>query len=377
MSTMSECHLHIISFDVPYPPDYGGVIDVYYKIKSLSEKGVKIHLHCYEYGRVQQPCLEGLCFEVKYYKRNSPLLSLVSRLPYIVQSRINEELAKNLLLDRYPILCEGFHTSFIVDDGRFDDRNIYVRMHNVEQDYYRLLARSEDKLWKRLFYEMEWRKLRNFERVLPKIKNVVAISQADSDYFSRFVDNVIFIPGFNSFESVLSKKGRGDYVLYHGNLSVNENAKAAEWLVANVFSKVDMKCVVAGHRPSEKLAAMAASLENVSLVADPSDAVMRELVANAQVNVLITDQPTGMKLKLLNALYMGRHCVVNHNMLHGTGLEELCHVADYPAAIVEIIKKYFVMPFAKEDIAKRVSVLDNRFSNAAGAKKLMDFIDWQ
>ncbi|MEI7802398.1 MAG: mannosyltransferase, partial [Bacteroidota bacterium] len=42
--------LHIISFNVPYPPDYGGVIDVYYKIKALKEAGVKIHLHCYEYG---------------------------------------------------------------------------------------------------------------------------------------------------------------------------------------------------------------------------------------------------------------------------------------------------------------------------------------
>ncbi|MCX6283192.1 MAG: mannosyltransferase, partial [Bacteroidetes bacterium] len=43
-----EQHLHIVSFDIPYPPDYGGVIDVYYKIKTLSEAGVKIHLHCFE-----------------------------------------------------------------------------------------------------------------------------------------------------------------------------------------------------------------------------------------------------------------------------------------------------------------------------------------
>ena len=33
-------HLHIISFDIPWPPNYGGVIDVFYKIKTLSEAGV-------------------------------------------------------------------------------------------------------------------------------------------------------------------------------------------------------------------------------------------------------------------------------------------------------------------------------------------------
>ncbi|RXM39833.1 hypothetical protein BOQ62_09820 [Chryseobacterium sp. CH21] len=39
--------LHIISFNDPYPPTYGGIIDVYYKIKALSALGIKIHLHCF------------------------------------------------------------------------------------------------------------------------------------------------------------------------------------------------------------------------------------------------------------------------------------------------------------------------------------------
>ena len=46
---MPDKHLHIISFDIPYPPNYGGVIDVYYKIRTLHKLGIKIHLHCFEY----------------------------------------------------------------------------------------------------------------------------------------------------------------------------------------------------------------------------------------------------------------------------------------------------------------------------------------
>ena len=33
-------HLHIVSFNVPWPADYGGVIDVNYRIKALWASGV-------------------------------------------------------------------------------------------------------------------------------------------------------------------------------------------------------------------------------------------------------------------------------------------------------------------------------------------------
>ena len=34
--------LHVVSFQVPFPPDYGGLIDVYYKLKALKEAGDEI-----------------------------------------------------------------------------------------------------------------------------------------------------------------------------------------------------------------------------------------------------------------------------------------------------------------------------------------------
>jgi len=40
-------HLHIISFDIPYPANYGGVIDVFYKLRALVSAGIKIHLHAF------------------------------------------------------------------------------------------------------------------------------------------------------------------------------------------------------------------------------------------------------------------------------------------------------------------------------------------
>ena len=45
LQNLPKKHLHIISFDVPFPADYGGVIDVFYKLKAFASEGVKIHLY--------------------------------------------------------------------------------------------------------------------------------------------------------------------------------------------------------------------------------------------------------------------------------------------------------------------------------------------
>ena len=50
---MPPLRLHIVSFDIPWPPNYGGIIDVFYKIRALHGAGVQIHLHCFEYQRQQ------------------------------------------------------------------------------------------------------------------------------------------------------------------------------------------------------------------------------------------------------------------------------------------------------------------------------------
>ena len=48
---MENKRLHIVAFDVPFPANYGGAIDVFYKLKALHQLGIRITLHCFEYGR--------------------------------------------------------------------------------------------------------------------------------------------------------------------------------------------------------------------------------------------------------------------------------------------------------------------------------------
>ena len=98
--------LNIVSFDVPFPANYGGVIDVYYKLFWLKQAGVKIHLHCFSYGRTPSHELEALCEKVYYYDRQIGLSGNFSLKPYTVKSRQSNEMEKNLLANDFPILFE-------------------------------------------------------------------------------------------------------------------------------------------------------------------------------------------------------------------------------------------------------------------------------
>jgi hypothetical protein len=372
----TDYHLHIIAFDVPYPANYGGVIDVFYRVKALSEAGVKVHLHCFEYGRGEQEILKR-CHEVKYYKRDTSFIKQLSLTPFIVNSRRSEALVQDLLKDNYPILCEGLHTTAVLLDKRLKNRKIYVRAHNVEHDYYNGLGDTENCGWKRLFYHAEAWKLKRYEPVLKKAAGIFAISQKDADYFSKRYQNVVVVPGFNAADSVCSETGRGDYVLYHGNLSVRENEDAAKWLIENVFSELDMACIVSGLNPSDKLIKLAEKYSNVTLIANPDDAEMIDLLRQAQVNILVTNQPTGLKLKLLNALYNGRFCLVNSDMVKGTSLESLCVVADEPEEMIAEIKRLMEEDFTEDDIDERDAQMRQLYDNESNAQKIVEAINFK
>ena len=46
---MKPAALHIICLDAPSPPNYGGAIDMYYKIRALALAGTRIILHYFAY----------------------------------------------------------------------------------------------------------------------------------------------------------------------------------------------------------------------------------------------------------------------------------------------------------------------------------------
>jgi len=370
MSDYSGKHLHIVSFNVPYPPDYGGVIDVFYKIKALHDLGIKIYLHCFHYGRDESTELNKICEKVYYYPRRKFYQAIYSKVPYIVGSRKSDELLSNLVGDDYPVLFEGLHTCLYLNHPLLKDKMKAVRMHNVEWDYYRSLKEAERNYLIKFYFSLESKKLKKFEGDLQFANKIFPISKSDYEYLRFSYENIYYVPAFHSNADVTSQTGSGKYILYQGNLSVAENNQAALFIAMKIAHGMPYKFIIAGKEPTNALKKGIKNIPNVELVESPPFEKMAELMSNAHINLLTTFQNTGVKLKLLNSLYRGRFCVVNSKMVNNTGLEPLCIIEDNPTATQRIITELMETPFTQQDIDKRRTLLEAEFSDHASALKI-------
>jgi hypothetical protein len=374
---MPENHIHIVSFDIPWPPNYGGVIDVFYKVRTLHRLGIKIHLHCYEYpGRDRALALNEFCEEVLYYPRKTGMMSALSFKPYIVSSRRSEELMANLLKDNHPIIFEGLHSCYYIDDPRLTGRMKVYRESNIEHSYYFNLFKVDPNPFRKIYFLMASLKLRLYQKVLRKANLMLAVSKHDSDYLAgKFPGcKVVYLPSFHINDKVTAPPGRGEYALYHGNIEVPENEYAAKFLVNEVFNKPGIQFIIAGMKPRDIFYKLEESNPSVKLVANPSDEEMFSLIRNAHVNILVTFQATGLKLKLLNTLYQGRFCLVNDAMIKGTGLDGLCEVGNTPGELRTKLEELFNKDFDEKENVKRQRILLENYDNLFNGKRLIELV---
>lgn len=362
---------------MPYPPDYGGVFDLFYKIKYLHNLGIKIHLHCFEYGRGEQTELNQYCEQVYYYKRNTSILNLFLRLPYIVSSRKNVDLLHNLNKLDAAILLEGIHCTYYLHSDKIINKNVWVRLHNVEFEYYGRLAKSTKNILKKLYFYYESRRLKKYEAELSKKAKFLSVSIKDQHTYEEIfhVKNIQYLPVFLPFNTVDSLQGKGDYCLYHGNLSVPENEKAVQWLLQNVFPLLEILLVIAGKNPSTLLKRIISKNVKARLVENPSGQEMENLIQHAHIHLLPSFNSTGVKIKLLHALFKGRFVITNGPALEGTDLDTICTIATTPQQYKDSIRHLFEQPFTQIDIDKRKNVLKDQFNNIKNAQRLIELFN--
>jgi hypothetical protein len=362
--------LHIISFDVPFPPNYGGVIDVFYKIKALHKLGVKIILHTFDYGRGKPTELNNYCDDIFYYERGS-ILNFFSRKPFIVKSRKSNKLIKTLKKDNHPILFEGIHTTHPLINSDFNNRIILVRTHNIEHDYYVGLAKSEKNIYKKIFFNIESKKLKYYEKIIQKVSYILTISPSEHQYFTnKFGEKCVYTPVFHKEEKVIPLSHKGEFALYHGDLRVSDNTKSVSYLI-DIFKKIKYPLLIASSFPNKKITESIKNYSNIKYISldYKKKNQLEDLFNKAHINVLPTFQATGIKLKLIHALFSSRFCIVTPEMVKNTGLEPLCKIGsskkDFTNKILETIKQ----EYTQDEINKKAEKLKS-FNTLENAKKI-------
>jgi hypothetical protein len=238
------------------------------------------------------------------------------------------------------------------------------------------LFKGEKNLFRKFYFISASLKLLLYQKILKHATLMLVVSKTDTEYLQkRFkTSRIIYLPSFHPNDEFSVLPGTGDYALYHGKLSVTENYQAAEYLVTKVFAGLDHQLIIAGLEPPDHLLNLIKSHPNVKLIPNPDDETMFGLIRNAQVNVLVTFQKTGLKLKLLNTLFKGRFCLVNSAMVQGTGLESLCEIADGADNLKEKLNEIFTKEFNLDEVVKREKILAGNYSNASNAGKLISLV---
>lgn len=356
---MKKKTLHIVSFDNPYPANYGGVIDVFYKLQCFKELNFEIILHIYSEELKSSKVLNELCNTIYYYKRKKQWYKHLSLNPFVVVSRFDSLIINNLNKDNHPILFEGLHTSLPIFNKHLNNRKFYLRAHNIEHNYYKGLAKSETKLLKKVILSIESIKLKLYEKkVFNKINTVLPISNYEFSYFKKAYDvETVLLPVFHKNIKVINLNPIGNYALYQGDLRVSDNKRVVSRLI-KMFNDINFTLLIASNVSEKKFNKLFPKRSiNIKYEKIINDEHLDLLFEGAHVNTIFSYQNSGTKLKLINALYNSRFCLINDNMIDENSIKKICNVENDLLKYKKEIKTLILKDFKLTD--ERISVLQN------------------
>ncbi|MGB4850161.1 MAG: hypothetical protein WBP41_19710 [Saprospiraceae bacterium] len=365
--------IHIVSFGVPYPANYGGAIDVWNRVRALHHQGLNIMLHCFVYGSFKpHDAISEVVNEVHYYPRIAWPAILSPGQPYIVASRKNPLLLARLRKDNAPILFEGIHTTGYVD--QLKGRKLLLRAHNIEHQYYAGLARDSQR-FAYLFFQRETLALERYENNKAKAFDAIyAISKEDKAWFDSKGSNCVFLPVFHGFESLNVASGRGKYLLYQGDLSVEMNQKSLLEVLKNIPQEDNYPMIVAGRSGDQGFEQKLMKYPNIQREIDVSSDRMSELIRGAQVIIIHSRHPAGMKVKIFPALYQGRFIAANENSLTHTYLDKALHIYPLVQNLGSLLKKLWPLEFSSAQYTERASILSHLPSDREKAKEIIKYL---
>lgn len=363
--------IHIVSFDNPYPPVYGGVIDVFYKIKAFYEIGIKIILHCYVNEIPNQYSeLESLVHKIYFYKREKSFFYLFSVFPFSVRSRNNHELLTNLSFDNNPIFFEGLQSTFVLNFAKFEKRKLFLRLHNLEDKYYGGLSTSETNFFKKLIFALESKKYTYYQKIIKCFDTVFTLSQFETQFVNNTYNNAMYIPVFHGNNKVNDISKFGKYAFYNGDLRVSDNLKAVFFFI-DVFKEI----------PNYNLVVATSDLNILLKFKFPKNVILEkilnqehldELTKNAHINVMASFQKSGTKLKVVNALFKSRFCVINSNMIDDLELNSLCELAESKSEFIDVISKLKTIPYQNNE--ERKNILNKVLNDHKNALQMIEVI---
>jgi sugar transferase (PEP-CTERM/EpsH1 system associated) len=383
---MTQAPVLVVSPWVPYPPEWGGAITRSFEIVRRLAKEREVRLVCYgsEKDAANVQALQALGVSVRTVKRRTgpwtkragqmrSMLGSSSFAAAELRSRAMERAIQEEV-DRLEPAGALVETSQLAAALRFPaGLRPVVDAHNLEFELRKRLSRVEARWARRTYNWIEYLKLRREEPALwARARAYAVTSEREAQIIASHapssrvvvVHNGVDVNHFGTF------KGPGvdrDAIAFTGRLDYRPNADAAVYFAREVLPLVRAlrpRAVfhVVGRYPPPEVCALAG--DGVVVTGEVPD--IRPYVARAAVVVVPLRAGSGTRLKILEALAMGKGLVSTPMGCEGLDLEPGRHllVEEEPRRFAEAAVRVMNDP----DLANRLGT--------AGFAEVQRTYDW-
>jgi glycosyltransferase involved in cell wall biosynthesis len=248
-------------------------------------------------------------------------------------------------------VCIGDFLSAMPNLPRRVQAPVVLFQHNVEHVIWRRLAGTVPS-WQRPLVEVEWRKLRRYERSACEDATLtIAVSEADRELLASLapratvratptgVDTDYFAPR--------ERSGGEAGIAFVGSMDWYPNEDAALHLIDSILPEVrrelpGVEATIVGRNPSDRVRAAAAAA-GVRVTGTVDD--VRPYIAEAAVLVVPLRAAGGTRLKIYEALAMGKAVVSTSVGAEGLPLEDGRHylrvddASGFAGAVVSLLRE--------------------------------------
>lgn len=342
-----------ITQNLPYPPNDGGRIGVYRIAHELRKLG---HEVAFVFPRqIGEDIPSAFTAEFRTWSVTGQLMttlpSLVKNLftpvPYIYAKNRPRGLAAITIAAAREFCPDIIHTDFLhtapfgLAAARELDVPVLLRCHNVDSILMARLRKTLRNPLKRLWADIQTRRLINYEtQFVPRFDRVVAVTKVDAARLSELagglaVDSIPAGVDTDSFRPTDPAEEDPAMIVSVALMKWLPNVISTEWLLDHVMPKVRhehpaAKLYIIGKDPPESIKSRHDG-ERIVVTGFVED--VRPLIARAAVFAVPTQVGSGIRIKILEALAMGKAVVstaVGCEGIDGLRQNENIVIADTP-----------------------------------------------
>lgn len=321
-----------ITSEFPYPPNSGGRIYTWQRIKYLS-KNNNIFLFSIiddkdmEYLECQD--IRDYCKKIYTYRRKNKLIKALKgiKIPFTVATRKIDDMANDISnsinSDQIDIVIID-NPQMIINCDMSTKVPKILTQHNIEYKAFESMYKNTDNIFRKLMYKREYRLMELFERKYYLGENIDAytfISQDDKDYFEsnyKYKSTLLLPPGIEGHKPKEIKLNSYN-IVFTGKMDYEPNIQAMKWFCEKVFPVIErevdnVKFYIVGKNPTEYINSLAKENVIVTGMVDSVD----EYLDIADIVVIPLLSGGGVKIKLIEAIQRNNIVVTTTKGVEGT-----------------------------------------------------------